>query len=131
MKIVTWNCNGALRNKTGSLDALDADVYVVQECENPALANSTYQQWAGDCLWFGTSKNRGLGIFPKSGNTVRALNWDGAFSLLGINKHSHATRWKTSDLKLFAPFTLNDEYQVLGLWTKADNAEVFGYIGQL
>ncbi len=29
------------------------------------------------------------------------------------------------------PFILNDKYQVLGVWTKADHAEVFSYIGQL
>lgn len=39
--------------------------------------------------------------------------------------------WTTSDLKLFMPFTVNGEYQVLGVWTKADNSDVFGYIGQL
>ena len=131
MKIVTWNCNGALRKKTETLDTLGADVYVVQECENPAHANSSYQKWAGDYLWVGTSKHRGIGIFPKKGNTVRSLDWQGVYTLQGISKHNQATHWATSDLKLFAPFKLNDQYQLLGVWTKADNAEVFGYIGQL
>ena len=29
------------------------------------------------------------------------------------------------------PFILNDKYQVLGVWTKAEGADVFSYIGQL
>lgn len=131
MKIVTWNCNGALRNKTEALDALDADVYVVQECENPAISTSKYQAWAGDYLWTGTSPHKGLGVFPKKRHTVRASEWHGVFSQPGVSNHSPSSSWTTDDLKVFLPFVLNDTYQVLGVWTKADNAEVFGYIGQL
>jgi len=131
MKIVTWNCNGALRNKTDALDALDADLYVVQECENPALSTSKYQAWAGDYLWMGTSKHKGLGIFPKKGNTVRAAEWHGAYSQPGVSNNSQAAHWTTADLKLFSPFILNDKYQVLAVWTKAEGSTVFSYIGQL
>jgi exonuclease III len=58
LKIVTWNCNGALRKKFQELDHFGADIYVIQECENPAETNSDeYKEWAGNYLWMGDSKN--------------------------------------------------------------------------
>jgi exonuclease III len=131
MKIVTWNCNGALRKKTEVLDMLEADVYVIQECEDPAQSTDAFRDWAGSYLWVGTSKHKGLGVFPKKGNSVRALDWLGAFSQPGVSNSSAASSWMTTDLKLFTPFVLNEEFQVLGVWTKADGAKVFRYIGQL
>jgi exodeoxyribonuclease-3 len=44
MKIVTWNCIGALRKKVSELDTLDADPLVVQECENPAESAMVYRE---------------------------------------------------------------------------------------
>ncbi len=44
MRIVSWNCNGALRNKTDPVDLLLADLLIVQECEYPGKSLSTYQQ---------------------------------------------------------------------------------------
>jgi len=130
MKIITWNCNGALRNKIQEVDSLDADVLVIQECENPALSTKVYQQWAGRYLWVGTSKNKGIGIFPKNDNTVKSLNWSSDFVISEIKSNSSSLRWTTSDLKLFLPFIVNDSLTVLGVWTKGSESEVFGYMGQ-
>ncbi len=104
MKIVTWNCNGALRKKTEALDALDADVYVVQECEDPAQSTDAFRDWAGSYLWVGTSKHKGLGVFPKKGNTVKLADWFGAFKQLGVSNSHPSTSWSTADLKLFPTF---------------------------
>jgi exonuclease III len=122
MKIVTWNCNGALRKKTEVLDMLEADVYVIQECEDPAQSTDAFRDWAGSYLWVGTSKHKGLGVFPKKGNSVRALDWLGAFSQPGVSNSSAASSWMTTDLKLFTPFVLNEEFQVLEVLAGSPNS---------
>lgn len=133
MKIVTWNCNGALRNKTQEIDRLDADILIIQECENPAESTEKYRMWAGsNFLWVGESRHKGLGIFPRNGNTVEDLNWNNHFKIFGLPSDSRALGWSTNALKLFMPFVVNGELTVLGVWTKAGKLnEIFGYIGQL
>jgi exonuclease III len=76
LKIVTWNCNGGFRNKFEKVSSLDADVYLIQECENPAeSAHKHYVSWAENYLWIGDSKNKGLGVFAKSDLLLRKLDW--------------------------------------------------------
>ena len=130
MKIVTWNCNGALRKKLSEADSLHADVLIIQECEDPARSEKAYQEWAGNYLWVGTNKNKGLGVFPKSNNTVDLLDWTGTFQIQGLQSSSSSTSWATGELQLFLPFSLNGKYTVLSCWTKGDETQIFGYMGQ-
>jgi len=130
MKLISWNCNGGLRKKTHLLDALDADLLVIQECENPAESTSEFKLWAGNHHWIGENKSKGIGIFSKKTNTIRALDWNGEFTVGGLRSKSTAVSWKTSDLRLFLPFVLNERYIILACWTKGKSDQVFGYMGQ-
>lgn len=130
MKLVTWNCNGALRRKLAKADSLQADVLVVQECEDPALSVRAYKEWAGNYLWFGESKSRGIGVFPRNGHQVEKLDWSGRFSLAGLYSDSTTLNWHTDDLRLFLPFTIDGDITSLAVWTKGRDNEVFGYMGQ-
>lgn len=130
MKIVTWNCNGGLRNKTAEADSINADILIIQECEDPSLSTEVYHDWAGAYLWVGTSKNKGIGVFPRNGHTVKDLNWSGSYSINGLNSTCSSLSWRTEDLKLFLPFSINDELTAVAVWTKGSENEVFGYMGQ-
>ena len=112
MRIVTWNCNGALRRKYHLLDALDADILVVQECEDPAQSSADYQNWAGKHAWKGYGKNKGIGIFPRRGQSIERL------------------AWPDDGFELFLPARIGDEVDFLGVWTQQANPSRLGYIGQ-
>ena len=131
MKILTWNCNGALRNKFEFLDSFGADVLVIQECEDPSKYKGEYVNWASNYAWTGDNKNRGLGVFVKNGHHLSVLPWKGTYTIPGIsNLHSNAS-WHTDDLKIFLPVSVNQNLTILAIWTKGSDQEAFGYIGQL
>lgn len=114
MKIVSWNCNGALRNKLNMLHSFDADIYVVQECEDPLQCKSDqYKEWAQNHAWIGTNKNRGLGVFAKPSIKIEVAPLD------------------CSPLELFLPCTINENINLLAAWTREANSPTFRYIGQL
>lgn len=117
MKIVTWNCHGALRNKFEILDLYKADIYIVQECENPLLtSNLEYKKWAENHLWIGKNKNKGLGIFARKEIELKPLDWSNVY--------------QNHDVNFFLPCSVNGKFNLLAVWNHKNNSPNFGYIGQ-
>ncbi len=118
MKIITWNCNGAFRNKFDSISDFNADIYVIQECENPAESrHKNYMKWANNHVWIGDTKNKGLGVFARPEIKLERLYWTNKF--------------KDHQVKHFLPCKINQDFDLLAVWTHQNNSPNFGYIGQL
>lgn len=114
MKIVSWNCGGALRNKLSKLTEVSADIFILQECENPKLTkNLEYAEWASNSIWIGENKNKGLAIVARPEIKLTRLDWD------------------SNNLQLFIPCLVNEDITLLAIWTKQANSPNFRYIGQL
>lgn len=117
MKIITWNCNGAFRKKFRSLEPLNADILLIQECEDPKESrDKEYKDWATNYLWIGDSKNKGLGIFAKKEINISSLDW--------------SNEYKDHSVKYFLPCLIDNDFQLLGVWTHQNKSPNFGYIGQ-
>ena len=80
MKIISWNCNQAFREKFKHLLKFNADICIIQECENPFEAkDKEYKKYASNYLWVGDSKNKGLGIFAAKNLKLQKLNWTNVY----------------------------------------------------
>jgi exonuclease III len=113
IKLITWNCNGAFRNKYQLLTGLDADILVIQECEDPKQsADVSYRDWAGNYIWIGDSKHKGMGIFCKQGIQVSDNGWE------------------ANGTKHFISVKINDSFDLVAVWTKRNNSVTYRYIGQ-
>lgn len=76
MKIVSWNCNGGFRKKYKELFNAypDADLFIVQECENPDFYNNReYKALFQKGFHVGTPdySMKGIGVFAPKGNWLR------------------------------------------------------------
>lgn len=114
MKIVSWNCNGGFRGKLPFIidkkfkyTHLDADIYVIQECEYPKKGDEEfeeYRKFAGkegkDYFWVGNeSQEKGLGIFKKDdGVELKMLEFEGNYEYL-------------------IAVRVNDSFNLLTVWT--------------
>ncbi len=122
MKIVSWNCNGALRKKVDKIAALDANVYIIQECENPQTVSTEfkkYLEFSQNYIWDGENKHKGVGVFTRPNYKIKRVS---------LNHE-----WRGRSLKWFVPFRLSttrSEYKILGLWNHGADAKAFAYIGQ-
>lgn len=113
MRVITWNSNGAFRKKFHLIDQMKADIFIIQECENPAESGGDYLKWAKNYQWIGSNKHKGLGVFSKLPHPIEKLDWD------------------AERLELFLPCKISNDFNLLAVWTKQANSTNFAYIGQL
>lgn len=99
MKIVSWNCNGKFREKYKFISKLDAEIYIIQECENPSIyVDTDYSRFATNYLWTGENDKKGLGIFAKNNVDI---------------KDNH---WETYCLRNFISVKINNDFDLVGVW---------------
>ena len=102
MKIVTWNCNLNFAKKYEYIESMNADIYIIQECEKlkkDYFPNSKF-------FWTGRIENKGLGVLAKHGGA--SLD------------SSH-----NPDLINFLPVRF-DNLKILGVWAYNHRAKKFG-----
>ncbi|MBQ8785276.1 MAG: endonuclease/exonuclease/phosphatase family protein [Alphaproteobacteria bacterium] len=99
MKIVSWNCCGKFREKHKIIKELNADIYIIQECENPELTNNKeYIDFSQNFIWYGDNKNKGLGVFAKKQINLKNNNWE------------------PYCLRHFISINVNNDFNLLAVW---------------
>ena len=110
-KIVTWNCHGGFfsKEKYAKIEKMDADIYVIQECDNPAKFENISLLQKYQAFWYG-EKAKGLGIFFKKEIHVKELQWE------------------TYGIQLLCPFSINN-ILFIAIWAKNNYIEdIYTYL---
>lgn len=100
MKIISWNANCKFREKYKEILKLEADIYVIQECENPETCkDQEYQLITRNGFWTGGINYKGLMVFsPNQTIKLTSLNWD------------------IQNFRYFIPVRVNDNFNLVGAW---------------
>lgn len=131
MKIVSWNCSGGFRKKYQKIQEIKPDIIIIQECENPEIYRKDFDSFTyKNFIWDGETKNKGIAVFTKNGNQINKLNWNNSYTLNIPDISSPSLSWNSNELRQFLPFSINNEYFFLAVWTKGKENLIFGYIGQ-
>ncbi len=114
MKIISWNCGGKFREKYKEIIKTNADIFIIQECEDPCISkNQDYKEWAMNYRWIGREKNKGLGVFASKSIQLETLDWDALC------------------LKFFLPVKINNKFDLLAVWTQNPYIEEYYIYQQL
>lgn len=77
MKIASWNCGGSFRSKYKKiLTCIDADIYVIQECESIDKFDDDFTSIVNQYFWCKGRNKKGLLIFSKTDVKLTKLEWN-------------------------------------------------------
>ena len=102
MRILTWNCNLNLKKKYELLESFEADILIIQECEQ--LPKNYFPN--ADYLWTGKNDKKGLGVITRPGQAQISSQHD-------------------PNLVYFLPVEF-DDLHLLALWAFNHRAARFG-----
>jgi exonuclease III len=102
MKIISWNCNLNFAKKYEHVESLDADVLIIQECENLKEDYFSGRKF----FWTGRIQNKGLGILIRGGSaSIHPSNNKNLINFLPIQ---------------------SDDLKIIGVWAYNHRAVKFG-----
>lgn len=101
MKIVSWNCNRSFRKKYQRLLELDADLYIIQECEPLDKITGDLKEIIANGIWEKGRKQNGLLVFAKPGISLRHMDWD------------------SYGMGVYLPVLVNDTLPLVCVWAQA------------
>jgi exonuclease III len=100
MKIVSWNACCKFREKYKEVAKLDADIYIIQECENPATCkDKEYCDFVKNGYWVGQLKYKGLMVFTTRPD-IKLKRLD----------------WQDAEKRYFIPVRVNDSFNLVASW---------------
>lgn len=100
LKIVSWNANGKFREKYQEILKLEADIYVIQECENPETCkDASYRAFFTNYHWAGVYSYKGLMVFSTRPD----------IRLVKLN-------WGADDKRVFIPVRVNNMFNLVAAW---------------
>lgn len=111
MKIISWNCSGKFREKFSAIQKENADIYVIQECENPEKYPEQFSVFFENYVWFGEKSSKGLGIFVKPSVKMES------------------NKWPCYCLRHFISVKINGHIDLVGVWASPPYIEEY-YIYQ-
>lgn len=111
MKLLSWNCKMAFRDKMTTVLDASIDIAVILECEHIDKIHINCHQK----LWFGDNKDKGVGIFC----------FNPAFHLEPLPMR------KEFEYVIPLRVTGKEDFILFAIWTKKGKDELLGYIGQV
>ena len=105
MRIISWNCCLAFRNKAAAIIAYTPDIVVLQESEQiDRITKSPFYSAVTDSVWLGDNPSKGLGIISFSSYRFKLLS-----------AHS-------DDFKYVAPIHVSGpmEFTLIAVWARHD-----------
>ncbi len=99
MKIASWNCNGAFRKKYERMLELDADIYIIQECEPADEIKGQLKKLILNGIWEKGGNKKGVLVFAKSDVKLEKMEWN------------------SFGMRVFIPIMINDSFPLIAVWT--------------